>query len=157
MKFAQSADVMYITHNSHEVSKLTRTGHTSWTLSEVEFTDGPYLDANTTSTTMTPGATSGDDQTLTASASTFASTDVGRLINFSNGYAKIRRYTSATVGKIDIKDAFDNTSAVTTWKLGAFSDTTGHPACVSFFEQRLVFADTSDQPQTLFFSKSGDY
>ena len=157
LKFAQSADVMYITHNSHEVSKLTRTGHTSWTLSEVEFTDGPYLDANTTSTTMTPGATSGDDQTLTASASTFASTDVGRLINFSNGYAKIRSYTSATVVKIDIKDAFDNTSAVTTWKLGAFSDTTGHPACVSFFEQRLVFADTSDQPQTLFFSKSGDY
>ena len=157
LKFAQSADVMYITHNSHEVSKLTRTGHTSWTLSEVEFTDGPYLDANTTSTTMTPGATSGDDQTLTASASTFASTDVGRLINFSNGYAKIRSYTSATVVKIDNKDAFDNTSAVTTWKLGAFSDTTGHPACVSFFEQRLVFADTSDQPQTLFFSKSGDY
>ena len=157
LKFAQSADVMYITHNSHEVSKLTRTGHTSWTLSEVEFTDGPYLDANTTSTTMTPGATSGDDQTITASASTFASTDVGRLINFSNGYAKIRSYTSATVVKIDIKDAFDNTSAVTTWKLGAFSDTTGHPACVSFFEQRLVFADTSDQPQTLFFSKSGDY
>tara|TARA_R100001594_G_scaffold1645_1_gene7035 strand:+ start:11624 stop:14365 length:2742 start_codon:yes stop_codon:yes gene_type:complete len=157
LKFAQSADVMYICHNSHEVSKLTRTGHTSWTLSEVEFTDGPYLDANTTSTTMTPGATSGDDQTLTASASTFASTDVGRLINFSNGYAKIRSYTSVTVVKIDIKDAFDNTSSVTTWKLGAFSDTTGHPACVSFFEQRLVFADTSDQPQTLFFSKSGDY
>jgi hypothetical protein len=106
---------------------------------------------------MTPGATTGDDQTLTASASTFASTDVGRLINFSNGYAKIRSYTSATVVKIDIKDNFDNTSAVTTWKLGAFSDTTGHPSCVSFFEQRLVFAGTTDEPQTLYFSKSGDY
>jgi hypothetical protein len=157
LKFAQSADVLYITHNSHEVSKLSRTGHTSWSLDEIEFTDGPYLSQNTTATTMTPGATTGDDQTLTASASTFASTDVGRLINFSNGYAKIRSYTSATVVKIDIKDNFDNTSAVTTWKLGAFSDTTGHPSCVSFFEQRLVFAGTTDEPQTLYFSKSGDY
>ena len=157
LKFAQSADVLYITHNSHEVSKLSRTGHTSWSLDEIEFTDGPYLSQNTTATTMTPGATSGDDVTLTASASTFASTDVGRLINFSNGYAKVRSYTSATVVKIDIKDNFDNTSAVTTWKLGAFSDTTGHPSCVSFFEQRLVFAGTTDEPQTLYFSKSGDY
>ena len=157
LKFAQSADVLYITHNSHEVSKLSRTGHTSWSLDEIEFTDGPYLSQNTTAPTMTPGATSGDDVTLTASASTFASTDVGRLINFSNGYAKVRSYTSATVVKIDIKDNFDNTSAVTTWKLGAFSDTTGHPSCVSFFEQRLVFAGTTDEPQTLYFSKSGDY
>ena len=31
LKFAQSADVMYICHNSHEVMKLSRTAHTSWT------------------------------------------------------------------------------------------------------------------------------
>ena len=37
------------------------------------------------------------------------------------------------------------------------SDTTGHPSCATFFEQRLVFAGTTDQPQTIFFSKSGDY
>ena len=56
-----------------------------------------------------------------------------------------------------VKDDFDNTSAVTNWKLGAFSDTTGHPSTVSFFEQRLVFAGTDTEPQTLFFLKSGDY
>jgi len=157
IKIAQSADVMFITHPNHEVMKLSRTGHTSWTLTEVVFVDGPYLAQNTTSTTMTPGATTGDDQTLTASASTFVSTDVGRLINFSSGYAKIRSYTSATVVKIDIKDDFSATTAVTDWKLGAFSDTTGHPGCVSFFEQRLVFAATTDEPQTVYFSKAGDY
>ena len=53
LKFAQSADTMYICHSSHEVSKLTRTGHTSWTLSEVDFAEtGPYMDANTTTTTI---------------------------------------------------------------------------------------------------------
>jgi hypothetical protein len=157
IKFAQSADVMYICHPNHEVMKLARTGHTSWTLTAVEFVDGPYLAENTTTTTMTPGATTGDDQTLTASSSTFVSTDVGRFINFSSGYAKIRSYTSATVVKIDIKDDFSGTGSTATWKLGAFSDTTGHPSCVSFFEQRLVFAATTDEPQTIYFSKAGDY
>ena len=43
------------------------------------------------------------------------------------------------------------------YQLGAFSETTGYPACIAFFEQRLVFANTALQPQTLFFSVSGDY
>ena len=45
----------------------------------------------------------------------------------------------------------------TDFALGSFSDTTGYPACVTFFEQRLVFAGTTAQPQTLFFSRSADY
>ena len=157
IKFAQSADVMYICHPNHDVRKLSRTGHTSWTLSQIEFTDGPYLSTNTTSTTMTPSATTGSGITITASANTFASTDVDRLIRFSNGYAKITGFNSATEVDADVKDDFDNTTATSDWKLGAFSDTTGHPSCVSFFEQRLVFAGTTNEPQTLYFSKAGDY
>ena len=156
LKFAQSADVMYICNENHPVKKLSRTGHTSWTLADVDFTDGPYLDSNTSSTTMTPSGTTGSI-TITASSSAFVSTDVNRFINFSNGYAKITAFTSATVVSATVEDDFDNTTAVTDWKLGAFSTTTGHPRCVSFFEQRLVFAGTSNQPQTMFFSKSGDY
>ena len=157
IKFSQSADVMYITHPNHAVRKLSRTAHTSWTLTEVDFTDGPYLETNSTTTTLTPGATTGTGVTLAASANLFASTDVGRLVNFSNGYAKIATFTDAQNVTINIEDDFDNTNAVTDWKLGAFSDTTGHPSSVSFFEQRLVFAGTTDEPQTLYFSKSGDY
>ena len=156
LKFAQSADVMYITHPNHAARKLSRTGHTSWTLTEIDFTDGPYLSQNTTSTTLTPSGTTGSVN-ITASASTFAATDVGRLVSFSNGRAKITGFTSATVVAATVQDNFDNTNAVTTWKLGAFSGTTGHPSCVSFFEQRLVFAVTTNEPQTLYFSKSGDY
>jgi hypothetical protein len=156
LKFAQSADVMYVCNENHPVKKLSRTGHTSWTLADVDFTDGPYLDSNTSSTTMTPSGTTGSI-TITASSSAFVSTDVNRFINFSNGYAKITAFTSATVVSATVEDDFDNTTAVTDWKLGAFSTTTGHPRCVSFFEQRLVFAGTSNQPQTMFFSKSGDY
>jgi hypothetical protein len=158
IKFAQSADVMYITHPNHQTRKLSRTGHTSWTLTVVDFTNGPYLDTNTSTTTITASAhTVGTGRTFTASASTFASTDVDRLIRFRDGYAKVTGFTSATVVTVEIIKDTGSTSASTDWSLGAFSDTTGHPSCVSFFEQRLVFAATLSQPQTVFFSKSGDY
>jgi hypothetical protein len=165
IKFAQSADVMYITHPNHEVMKLSRTGHTSWTLAEVDFTDGPYLATNTTATTLTPAqAATGSNINITASAVTginggagFQTTDVGRIISFNGGKAKITARTNTTVVACTITTAFTNTNATAAFNLGAFSDTTGHPSCVSFFEQRLVFAGTTDEPQTLFFSKAGDY
>ena len=165
IKFAQSADVMYITHPNHEVEKLSRTGHTSWTLADVDFTNGPFIDVNTTATTLTPASSGvGTGVNITASATTginddqgWLATDVGRQIHFNGGYAKITARTNSTVVVATITTAFTNTDAITAWYLGAFSDTTGHPSCVTFFEQRLVFAATLSNPQTVYFSKSGDY
>ena len=165
LKFAQSADVMYITHPEHEVEKLSRTGHTSWTLTDVDFTKGPMQDANTTDTTLNPGQSAvGTGIALVASATTginggsgFQSTDVGRFVFLNSGYAKITAVADTTNATIEILTALSGASATADWRLGAFSDTTGHPSCVTFFEQRLVFAGTTEQPQTIFFSKSGDY
>ena len=164
LKFAQSADVMYICHPNHEVEKLSRTGHTSWTLTDVDFTKGPFLDANTTSTTLTPSSAGTGSRTITASAVTginggsgFLATDVGRQIHFNDGYGVITAVGSTTSITVNVTIAFANANAITNWFLGAFSDTTGHPSCVTFFEQRLVFAATLNNPQTVYFSKSGDY
>ena len=164
IKFAQSADVMYITHPAHEVEKLSRTGHTSWTLADVDFTKGPFQDANITTTTLTPASASVGSRNITASAVTginggqgFIATDVGRQIHFNAGYATITSITSTTIVVATVTTAFTNGNAIADWRLGAFSDTTGHPSCVTFFEQRLVFAGTTNQPQTIFFSRSGDY
>jgi hypothetical protein len=165
IKYAQSADVMYICHPNHAVRKLSRTGHTAWTLTEVDFTNGPYLDDNITAVTFHLSAhTVGAGRTLTASAITginsdtgFQTTDVGRLVQFRDGHGKITARTSTTVVTIEILTDMGSSSSSTDWSLGAFSNTTGHATCVTFFEQRLVFAGTKSQPQTLFFSKSGDY
>ena len=165
LKFAQSADVLYICHPNHEVEKLSRTSHTSWTLADVDFTKGPMQDANTTTTTLNPGATAvGTGVSLAASATTginsgsgFQSTDVGRFVFLHGGYAKITGVTDTTNATIEILTTLSASTATENWRLGAFSDTTGHPSCVTFFEQRLVFAGTTNQPQTVFFSKSGDY
>ena len=165
LKFAQSADVMYICHPNHEVEKLSRTSHTSWTLSDCSFTKGPMQDANITTTTLNPGqAAVGTGVSLVASATTginsgsgFLATDIGRFVFLNSGYAKITGVTNTTNATIEILTALNNANATEDWRLGAFSDTTGHPSCVTFFEQRLVFAGTTNQPQTIFFSKSGDY
>ena len=164
LKFAQSADVMYICHPNHEAEKLSRTGHTSWSLTEISFTKGPFLDPNITSTTLTPSSASTGSRTITASSATginggsgFLASDVGRQIHFNSGYGTITARASSTSITVNVTTAFTNANPITNWYLGAFSDTTGHPSCVTFFEQRLVFAATLDNPQTVYFSKSGDY
>jgi len=82
LHFAQSADVMYICHSNHAPRKLSRTGHTSWTLATPTFT--------------------------------WAGTS-------------------------------------------PWDATNGYPRTVSFYEQRLFFAGTSANPQTIWGSQTADY
>lgn len=158
--YAQSADVLYIAHPNHPPAKLTRTSDTSWTLSDVVFEDGPYLDQNTSTTTLTPSATTGAI-TITASASTFVSSDVGRHVRMKHsaiwGWAKITAYTDATHVSATVYGTFGGTGAVTAWALGAWGSALGYPSCVTFYEDRLIWAGSSSYPQTVWMSKSGDY
>jgi hypothetical protein len=252
IKFTQSADVMYIVHPNHAPRKITRTSHTAWTITAVDFQRGPFQDANLTSTTLTANGRTGT-VTITASASTFASTDVGRLVKLHHGFAKVASFSSATSvtaavqetadGRAELAPSYTATtlsfhegdpsatglehndriqdsagnfltqgfavgmkisvsgagtsnnnesgaiivqitqdtmllspsadltdeaagSSVTisgdlvadsSFALGAFSATTGYPAAVTFYEQRLVFASTTEQPQTIFFSVGGSF
>ena len=41
--------------------------------------------------------------------------------------------------------------------MGAWSETSGYPGIVYFFEQRLGFAGTIEQPQTFWLSQSADF
>ena len=252
IKFTQSADVMYVVHPNHAPRKITRTSHTAWTITAVDFQRGPFQDDNLTSTTLTASARTGT-VTITASASTFASTDVGRLVKLHHGFAKVASFSSATSvtaavqetadGRAELAPSYTATtlsfhegdpsatglehndriqdsagnfltegfavgmkisvsgagtsnnnesgaiivqitedtmllspvadltdeaagSSVTisgdlvadsSFALGAFSATTGYPAAVTFYEQRLVFASTTEQPQTIFFSVGGSF
>jgi hypothetical protein len=228
INFAQSADVLYLAHLSHAPAKLTRTSHTAWTLNDIDFTDGPYLDENITDTTLYASANTGS-VTITASASLFASTDVGRLIRFreileihhdewktatsyanditiryngnvykqttgstqtsgatppvhldgeetygsvdwtyqhsATGYVKITAYTNATTVTALVKNdtgflpdhVVASGNATKKWSLGSFSTTTGFPRAIGFYEERLYFASTTTQPQTIFGSVSADF
>ena len=162
LKIAQSADVLYIAHSGYAPRKLERTGHTSWTLTEIDFLDGPYLPTNTTSTTLGLSGTSGS-VTVTASAALFVSTDVGRLIRWKDAasdwtWLKITAFTSSTVVTATIRG--QNASATTAtvdWRLGVWSETTGYPSAVTFFEDRLWWGGGVDYPQRVDGSNTGDY
>ena len=157
LRFVQSADTMFIVHQDYAPRKLTRTDHDAWTFAEITFIDGPYLDLNTTATTLNPNADTGTGVALVASADLFAATDVGRLVSLPGGNATITAFTDAQNVAVTINDTLSATTATTNWALGAFSTTTGFPSAVTFFEQRLIFAATTNEPQSIFMSKSGDY
>ena len=126
LQFTQSADVMYIVHPNHPPAKLSRTAHTTWTLADVDFQTGPFLDTNTTATTLTTSATTvGTGRTLTASAITginsgtgFQTTDVGRLVKLGDGWGEITARTSTTVVTWTITVAATGSGAAV-WSLGA--------------------------------------
>ena len=252
IKFTQSADLMYLVHPDYSPRVISRSSHTAWTIAEVAFRRGPMQDENSTTTTLVASARTGS-LNITASASLFVATDVGRIIKLHEGYAKISSITSATVAVAAVQENSDGRTellpgytadtigfaegdpsdtglehndritdstgdfvtqgfkvgqfitvtgagtsgnnvtnklvvqvtadtillapsadlvteaagqdvtivgvlaASTSWSFGAFSATTGFPSTVTFFEERLVFANTATEPQTLFFSVSGDF
>jgi len=240
VRIAQSNDTFYIFHPDYIPQQLVRNSATSWTLSDMVFTDGPYDVANDTTTTLTPsaainpattaitncadngsglirvtsaghglvtgdavkiekvlgtteangywevtridannvdligsafvnaytsGGTIGQLVHLTASAVTgindgdgFLAGDVGRLIRMQEsltwGYCEIRFVESTTVVWADVFSTLTNTNPKTDWRLGVFSDTTGWPACGTFFEDRLALAGAASYQQRLDMSRS---
>ena len=226
INFAQSADVLFIAHKSHEPAKLTRTSATSFTLEDIDFTDGPYLDENLTTTTLYASAATGTGITVVASASFFESGHVGALFRFreiievnhdawaastsyaqnatvrngdnvykksnagshtssttapvhtkgtetygdidweflhsGTGFIKITGFTSATQVTADVKSTLpasvvSSSNPTTKWSEGAFSAVRGFPKALAFYEERLFFAGTTHQPQSIFGSVSADF
>jgi hypothetical protein len=162
LEFVQSADILYIVHGSHEPAKLSRTGHTAWTLTDVDFKDGPYNAVNGTSTTFSSSATTGS-VTITASSSVFTANDVGRWIRMKApdewGAAEITGYTSGTQVTASVHADFPIENASTTtkdWRLGAFY-IGNYPTKATFYEERLIYANTDSHPNTVWGSVSGDF
>jgi hypothetical protein len=79
LKTVQSGDIIYIAHPDFAPRKLSRFGATNWTLTTVDFTGGPFKDINPDETRTVYASAKTGNITLTASAATFAPTDVGSL------------------------------------------------------------------------------
>ncbi len=250
LQMVQSADTMYIVHPDYAQRKLTRSGHTAWTLTEIDFERGPFLDENETTTTITPSATTGT-VTLTASSAIWDANHVGakwqvthvieansvegsftaadvcsteidvqlnRTFDFSthgtwtgtillqrsfdasvtwedvrvvhyegdgnitysdeeivddaiyrvrmdsytsgtarysliarshklNGVVDITAFASSTSVTATVENTLGGTDATAFWSEGAWSVEEGYPSAVAFYEERLVFAATTEHSQ----------
>ena len=78
INYAQDNDVLTVCHNDYYPRDITRTDHDAWTIAEFPNSGGPFLDINTTATTVYSDAATGS-VTLTASASLFTAAMVGEL------------------------------------------------------------------------------
>lgn len=139
VNFSQSADVLYIAvGGTTPIYKLQRTAHTSWSLVEVAFEDGPYLDQHlddpilpsysTTgqgidfygggfgfditiplSTTLSPSATTGLGITITASTTVGINDGQGFLSTDIGRLIRIQDTASADAGYAIITDITSTT------------------------------------------------
>jgi hypothetical protein len=78
IQYVQNANVMYLVDGNDPPQKLTRTDHDDWTIEDVNYTTGPFLPENGTTTTVEPNGLTGDI-TITASADIFDGDHVGAL------------------------------------------------------------------------------
>jgi hypothetical protein len=130
LKFTQSADTLYIAHPSHPPAKLTRTSHTEWTLSDITFTAA--YDAWVTKHYYST------DDIVVNDTTTYKCT----ISHTSDVFA-----TDLNAGKWIVTDAL----------VTPFVGTNNYPSCVAFFEERLAWAATNNEPITVWLSKSGDF
>ena len=83
-----------------------------------------------------------------------ASLTLGKLNQY--GYFKITNYTSTTQVTGTVQKVLPTVST-SKWTEGAWSGVNGYPRAVAFFEEKLIFAGTYAEPQTLWFSQTDDY
>ncbi|MDA4843974.1 hypothetical protein [Hoeflea poritis] len=141
----QSADVLYMVHGSYAPRELRRTAETSWSFSTFAYEDGPYLDENSTATTLTPAETghatpemtsntapSGTASASNGSANAYKMFDREKadsidLDSTSSGWLQYR-FASSARKVVDAywltapKDAAQHADYITQWELQGSND-----------------------------------
>lgn len=110
----QDIDNLLVLHGSYQPRKITENVSGSvapFAIAAQDFTDGPYLDINTTSTTLTLSGLSGS-VTVTSNSVVningglgFQTTDIGRLIRWQSGPAVWSNATTYNAGAVVLSAA----------------------------------------------------
>jgi hypothetical protein len=186
LSFVQSADVMTICHPTYAPRDLTRTGHAAWTLTAITFapsvatpTGQATAVTGSTGTTYSYKITAVDEDTLdeslptaavTASAAstlntsnyvTITWTDPGGTVGHWNVY-KLKGGSYGFIGKADLATFKDDgitaeTSDSPPEARNPFNATGDYPSVTGYYQQRKLFANTDNKPQTVWFSRTGNY
>lgn len=155
MHYAQSADILFITQPLRMPIEFKRLAHDEWEANEVTVTTPPFV-INKTAITIGSSAKTGT-VTLTASATLFTAAYVGQKIKLNAGIVLISTFTSGTEVVGTVTTELSEITATAQWYAQEWSAAFGFPRFVGFFEQRLFYASNTTRPQTIWFSKSGDY
>lgn len=124
-------DTMLVFCNILEPTSILHVDDTTWTIGAVAFDTIPKYDYvpdeddrssyTSPAATLTPGAVTGTDITVTAGSSVFSAGDLGKFIFGNGGVARITKYTSGTSVKVKILVDFYDATAIASgsWTLDA--------------------------------------
>ena len=164
LRFVQSADTMYFVHPSYAIRTLTRTDHNAWAFEEITLTGPPRITI-TGITAANPGVITSNGHGL-ANGTEIRITGVVGMTELNNANYLVaatatNTFQLTTLAGVAVNTtnftAYDSAGTViaqTATELNSFNN---FPSCVTFFEQRIVYANTTNNPQTLWFSKNADY
>jgi hypothetical protein len=183
IQFVQSADVITLTHPNYAPRNLTRTGHTAWTLSTISFS--PSIAAPTGLVVNAGGTNAGvSNYVVTAidadtREESLASTNANRTStgtaaqplplawNAVTGAGEYNVYKdlNGVFGFIGVaaSNSFSDTGIIPDTQdtppvaRNPFSGTGNYPSTVGYIQQRLAFANTDNEPETTWLSRTAHF
>lgn len=129
--FCQAEDAMYVFHKEVYPQRVRVFADDSWDCSNAPFTTVPFAEVgvNPAANLTLSANTVGTGRTVTADASVFFASDVGRAILWEAGIAVITAYTSGTEVTAEVKVIFPYASIPTgEWNLDSSPQTTLTPS-----------------------------
>ncbi len=184
IRFAQSADVIYLVHEDYAPRKISRFAADNFQVEIFDFFNGPYraenlVDADTVSITVGTDLTQFGNAVSVASVNDeFVAADVGRFIRVYvpdvpadkeyvgieiTGFTNTKLVTGTIESPLVDSAATVPTDVTTKWSLGKeVEETAAHvigawPRTVSFHEQRLTFGGSTEFPENLWMSRIGRF
>ncbi len=167
LQYAQRFNKLFIVHPNYQPRILTRTSD-NFTLSSFQFDVNRDVSINipcmrleeTKGISFTIGHSDIDNNhaVFTASADYFTNQSVGQRINIISKQWVVESVQNARVATLYTNGDFSFPGTpVYDWTESAFSNRRGWPACISFHQNRLIFARTPTMPNGIWMSKTGDY
>lgn len=187
LKYTQSGDVVTLTHRSYDVKNLERLGHTNWQLVAPTFApsigspasvtvtqngatgsttyqyrvtaiqDGTFLEGDYTQGSCANGnATIDSTNSITVSWSAVTGAFRYNIYKLENGLWGFMG-TSESTSFTDNATVAPNTNTTPPLINNPFSTANDQPGSVGFYEQRKVYGNTNNKPDTTFYSRIGDY
>jgi hypothetical protein len=177
LKYVQSADTMTLTHPSYAPRNLTRTGHTSWTLTTITFaptqqpptsvaSDNPgssytyvvtAVSEETGEESISSAEVTATDQTSTVSWTNASGANSYNVYKAKNGvFGFIGRAPDGSPGFTDTSIDPDTSDGPPQDK-NPFDAADKYPGCSTYHEGRQWYARTNTKPQTLYSSASAAF
>lgn len=156
LDFTQTENTMYIVHPDYAPRKLTRSGHTSWTLGTFSIISNPFGTTLAALKTIT-GITKANPAVVTSASHGYSNGDTVKImgvVGMTEVNNKVFTVANVATNTFELQD-YDSTANTAYTSGGAAAKFTAfsYPSCVTLFEGRIIYGASDSYPMRLWFSK----